>query len=264
MSNASRPPTREARNRSPLFVKSLEKALRVLESFRRAETFQGLSQVAENSRLDKSTAQRLTHTLRQLGYLEQCPSSRRYRLGRKVLDLSFNYLRNDPLVERATPLLIDLVRDSGERVDLSLFDDVEILYVARFQSKRQTFSTTLIGRRMPTFCTSGGRAMLAYLDDIKVEDIFARSRLAPITEYTITDPKQLMERVWLARRRGYAVNVQECLPGEMVVSAAVTDEHNYPLGAVHIAGSLSEWSVGAFERKMAPKAVAAAESLSRP
>ncbi len=263
MSNSSPAKKASSGKGSPLFIKSLEKAMNVLQSFNRGDAFQTLQQIAENNQIDKSTAQRLTYTLRELGFLEQCPVTRRYRIGRKVLDLTFNYLRNDPLVERATPILIDLARTTNERVDLSILDDTDIVYVARFQSKRQTFATTLIGRRVPAFCTAGGRAMLACMDDDYVKDFLQRSRLIPLTQFTITEPGSLLERVKLVRLRGYAVNVEECLPGEIVVSAAVTGDRGLPAGAVHVAGSMSEWTAEEFEKKMAPMVVAGARALSR-
>lgn len=263
MSNA--PPMKNAKSgrASPLFMKSLEKALNVLQSFNRGDAFQTLQQIAENNQIDKSTAQRVSFTLRELGFLEQCPVTRRYRVGRKVLDLTFNYLRSDSLVERATPILIDLARTTNERVDLSILDDTDIVYVARFQSKRQTFATTLIGRRVPAFCTAGGRAMLANMDNDHVKEFLGRSLLVPLTQFTITDPEDLLARVALARRRGYSINVEECLPGELVVSAAVTGDRGLPIGAVHVAGSMSEWTPEDFEKKMAPIVVASARALSR-
>jgi DNA-binding IclR family transcriptional regulator len=263
MSNAPQRKKVSSGKGSPLFVKSLEKAMNVLQSFDRGDAFQTLQQIAESSHIDKSTAQRLSYTLRELGFLEQCPVTRRYRIGRKALDLTFNYLRNDPLVERATPILIDLARTTNERVDLSIMDGTDIVYVARFQSKRQTFATTLIGRRVPAFCTAGGRSMLAHMDDDQVREFIGRSKLTPLTQFTIIEPEAIFQRVTLARRRGYAVNVEECLPGEIVVSAAVTGDRGIPVGAVHVAGSMSEWVPDEFEKKIAPTVVAAARALSR-
>ena len=77
----------------------------------------------------------------------------------------------------------------------------------------------------------------------------------------MTDPERILDLVAAVRRNGYALNVEECLPGEIVVGAAVLGDDRRPVGAVHISGSMSEWEPEAFERKMAPLAVAAARSL---
>ena len=60
------------------------------------------------------------------------------------------------MAERATAVLLELRRNARERVDFSLFDDTCIVYAVRLQSKRETFNATLVGRRLPSWCSSGG------------------------------------------------------------------------------------------------------------
>src|SRR5690606_18882555 len=135
-----RPAVRTGGADSSLNVKSIHKAFVVLEAFRGGERYLNLGELAAATGLDKSAVQRFTHTLRTLGYLEQDPATRRYALGRRVLDLAHGYLKNHPLVERAAPILADLRRAVRERVDLSLMDGDDVLYLFRLQSKRETFS----------------------------------------------------------------------------------------------------------------------------
>src|ERR1700748_426743 len=145
----------------PLHVASVAKAFRVLEAFGQTITDLSLMKIADFTGLDKSATQRFTHTLWQLGYLEKDERTRRFRLGKPVLDLSFYYLRSNALIELATPALVDLRNSCGERANLSLYDDTTTIYVIRQQTKREYFDGSLIGRRIPVFCTAGGRAILA-------------------------------------------------------------------------------------------------------
>lgn len=248
----------------PLFVGSLEKGMKVLQAFGSDSQYLSLSEIAAACGLDKSAAQRFTHTLHRLGYLEKCPRTRRFCLGKRLLDLSFFYLRANPLVEAATPALVELRRHCGEGVKLSLFDDLSVIYAVRQQSKREYFYAALVGRRMPTFCNAGGRAVLARLPPERVDGILARSRLDALTPKTVTDPDRIRAKIEEARAKGYAVAAEESMVGELVVAAAVTDAEGEPVAAVHIAGSTSEWTVEAFEQKFAPLAVETAGSLSRP
>src|SRR4051812_31090700 len=101
----------------PLFVGSLEKGLAVLGAFSGGQQFMTLREVAEACGTDKSTAQRFTHTLAKLGYLQKDPETKRFALGTRVLDLSFNFLRANALVEAASPVMIELQRATGERVN---------------------------------------------------------------------------------------------------------------------------------------------------
>ena len=94
--------------RDPLHVSSVAKAFRVLEAFGQTTGDLSLAELAQHAELDKSATQRFAHTLWQLGYLEKDARTRRFRLGKPVLDLTYFYLRSNPLVERATPALLDL------------------------------------------------------------------------------------------------------------------------------------------------------------
>lgn len=254
---------KEGQANPALFIRSVAKAFQVLRAFDGSAQTLGLTEIAKLTGLDKSAAQRFVHTLAALGYLERDDSSRRYALGRSVLDLSFSYLRANPLVERATPTLIDLRRNTQERVGLSLWDDLSLIYVVRLQSKRETFFSTLVGRRMPVFCTSGGRAILSRIGDEEAMDVIHRSPRRALTAQTATDPDEIFRRVLKARRDGFALNLEEALPGELTISAAVMGPRGRPVGAVHVSGSLSEWDPADFTRKIAPQVVETAHALGR-
>ena len=118
-----------------------------------------------------------------------------FSLGKKCLDLSFHFLRTHPLVVAATPALLQLRKDSGERTNLSLYDKTTLIYAIRLHGKREfLYFQTLIGRRMPTFCSSGGRIMLAQLPRDEMKAVIAQSDLSPMTKDTITDPRRFTRR----------------------------------------------------------------------
>ncbi|MCO6049242.1 IclR family transcriptional regulator [Mesorhizobium sp. RP14(2022)] len=255
--------SRTGNERSPLFIQSLEKALFVLEAFASAEHLLGLSEISRISGLDKPATQRCVHTLVKTGYLEKDLQSGRFSLGKKVLDLSFHYLRAHPLVLKATPVLLQLRRDCGERTNLSLFDGTSVVYALRLHGKREYPQySTLIGRRMPTFCSAGGRATLARLPEDEVREILEQSDLRPLTAVTLTDPDEILAKVRHAAQLGYGFVNGESSPGELVVAAPVIDAAGRPIGAVHIAGSGSKWQAEEFERRFAPQAMEAANYLS--
>ncbi len=244
-----------------LFLQSVARALDVIEAFAQSPKPKSLGEIAAAAGVNKSAAQRIGLTLLSRGYLERAESGG-LTLGRRLLDRSFDYLRSNPLIERATPVLTDLRKLAGERVDLSLFDRTTIIYATRLQSKRETFYATLAGRRIPTFISSGGRACLAYLPDGEVDAIIEASERKPMTPKSVTDPARIWAKVKEARRDGYSYTSEEALIGEVVLAAAILDAGRRPIGAVHIAGSLSEWSIDDFRRRFAPLALEAARALS--
>lgn len=235
----------------------------MLEAFSQAEHLLGLSEIVKITGLDKPAAQRCVHTLVQTGYLEKDPQSGRFSLGKRVLDLSFHYLRAHPLVVAATPVLLQLRRDCGERTNLSLFDGTSVIYAIRLHGKREYPQySTLIGRRMPTYCSAGGRATLSRLPEEEVREILARSALVPLTPLTLTEPEAIMARIAEAREKGYGFVAGESSPGELVIAAPVIDAAGRPVAAVHIAGSVGKWEAEAFEKTFAPQAMEAASILS--
>jgi IclR family pca regulon transcriptional regulator len=244
-----------------LFLQSVARALDVLEAFAASPRPMSLGELAQAAGTNKSAAQRIAQTLLSRGYLERGRDGGLLP-GRRILDRSFDYLRANPLIERAMPILIELRKVANERVDLSLLDDLSTIYAVRLQSKRETFYATLAGRRVPTFASSGGRACLAHLPDAQVDDILARSERRALTPKTLLDTAKIWRKVREARRDGYAYAMEEALIGEIVLSAAVLEGPGQPVGAVHIAGSLSEWSVEDFRKRFAPLAVEAARALS--
>jgi DNA-binding IclR family transcriptional regulator len=251
----------EDRSSDPLFLQSVARAFDVLEVFASAPHEKSLGEIAAAADITKSAAQRISQTLIAIGYLERGESGG-VRLGKRILDRSFDYLRSNALVERASPIMTELRKRADERVDLSLFDGTSIVYALRQQSKRETFYATLSGRRMPTFLSSGGRACLSHLPDDEVDEIITRSTLVSLTPKTIVDVPSIWKKIRDAREVGYAYTQEEALLGEMVLAAAVVDASGRPLGAIHIAASLSEWTVKKFCDRFAPLAIEAARALS--
>ncbi|WPB55780.1 IclR family transcriptional regulator [Xylophilus sp. GOD-11R] len=248
-----------------LLLQSVARALDVLEVFAHNPKARSLGEIATAAGIHKSAAQRIGQTLLSRGYLEQSEEGR-LTLGRMFLDRSFDYLRSNPLIERAMPVLTQLRKKADERVDLSLFDaeydNLSIVHAIRMQSKRESFYATLAGRRMHTFMSTGGRACLALLPDEVVDDILQRSDRQQVTPKTITDIDGIWDKVREARRTGYAYAAEEALLGEVVVAAAVRSSSGVPIGAVHIAGSLSEWSPEGFRERFSPLALEAAQALN--
>ena len=247
---------------SPMFVGSLQRGFAVLEAFTPDQREMGITEIAAATGLDKSAAQRFTFSLYALGYLERNPATRKYSLSRRALGFAYAYLRSDPLVEVATPYLADLRQNCQQRVDLSVLDGTDILYVVRLQSQREAFGATLVGRRIPAFCASGGRAMLSRLSEAEALALVERSNRRQLTPYTVTDVDQIMAAIDRARTDGFAISVQETLVGEIVVSAPVVDMRGLPRAAVHIAMSYAEYDESTVRERFAPLAVATARLIA--
>ena len=245
----------------PLFIDAIGRGFQVLSAFHGASGPLSLGEIAARSGLGKSAVQRIVHTLRHQGYLRRDPQDRGYLPGLRLLDHALDYQRLDPQVARVLPVLMELRRETGERVDFSLWDDLRLVYALRFQSKRGFYSASLIGTSVPLYCTAGGRAVLSRLPRPEAEALLARSSLAPYSVRTLTDPAAILAQVDEARSRGFALAEEEIVAGEIALGVPVLDDAGRPFGAIHVAGSLGEWDADRFARSFAPLAMTAAGSL---
>lgn len=248
---------------SALFVQSVEKAMTVLAAFHHADGPLTLADIAARTGIDRSAAQRMVHTLRALGYMERDDSGHGFVPGVRLLDHTLDYLRLNPLVRQATPVLQELRATVRERVDLSLFDDLRVIYAIRLQTKRQTFNTSIVGHSVPSFCSSGGWAILARLPEAQARDLLERSDRRPFTPHTFTDVETIMDQVRETRANGYALCLNQILDGEIAMGFAVLGPSGMPLAAIHVAGSLAEWTPQDYVARMAPLGLQAARALSR-
>jgi DNA-binding IclR family transcriptional regulator len=253
----------ETQRADSLFVQSVERAMNVLSAFHHADGPLTLSELAKRAGMDRSAAQRMVHTLRTLGYIRRDADGHGFLPGIRILDHTLDCLRLDPLVRRATPVLQELRKTVRERVDLSLFDDLRMLYAVRLQTYRQTFNTTLVGHSVPTFCSSGGWVVMSKLPDSQVREILERSDRSPFTPHTLTGIDDIMDKVIETRSKGYALTENQILSGEIAAAFPVLNTKGQPVAAIHIAGSLAEWTPQDYTNRVVPLGQEAARAISQ-
>lgn len=249
--------------RSPLFVQSVDKAMRVLGAFHATRRSLSLSEIAAASGLDMSAAQRFTHTLWELGYLLREESSRGYSLAPRVLDFAHDYLASSELAHRAAPFVQELARATEEATSLTVLDGAEVVFVMRVVSRNVLHMDYHVGSRMPAYCTAQGRAILSMLPAAQAESVLASAPLARLTPHTVTDVRQLRKRLARARDDGYALAAEEYLLGDISVAAPVTDAAARAVAAVNVAVPSSRWKPSD-ERRLARLVMSAAQAISAP
>lgn len=253
----------DAQRADPLFVQSVEKALKVLSAFHHTDSPLTLSELANRAGLDRSAAQRMVHTLRKLDYIRRDSQEHGFLPGIRILDHTLDCLRLDPLVRRATPVLQELRKTVRERVDLSLFDDLRVVYAVRLQTTRQTFNASLVGHSVPTFCSSGGWSILSRLPDAQVLDLLERSDRTPFTPHTLIEIDDIMAKVAETRAKGYALSENQILAGEIAAGFPVLDGKGVPVAAIHIAGTLADWTPEDYANRVVPLGQHAARAISQ-
>lgn len=246
---------------NPQFIATLEKGIRVLEMFRSGHSSLGLTELAESCAMTKSAAQRFTYTWCELGYLQKDPRSRRYSLTHKALELGFLYLNSDPLISKVQPALARIRERCALTVNLSLLSGHDIVYVMRIPGAQQTFTEMLPGRRMPAWCTSAGRVLLAALPEERIRDSLGARPLEPFTPRTEVDPETLLQHILQAREQGYALASEQVLIGQIGVAAPIRNLHLQTVAAVNITAQLGQWSQQRMIDELVPLLMETTQSL---
>lgn len=243
-------------------VGSLARGLRLLSIFGVDVKELGLSELAKRAELDKATTHRLARSLTELGFLDQDPETKRYRLGVHVLDLGFAYLGSVDVRELALPHMQALARDFDGSVSLSILDGTDIVYIERLRPKPFSVSVQVhVGSRSPVYCTAMGKALLACLPRRERDRILAGVKLEALTPHTITDPDTLARQLEQVLRRGFALNDEEHVLGLRSAAAAIRDRAGAPVAALNVAVStlVPRQEV---ESRIAPRVVDAATAIS--
>ncbi len=249
--------------RSTLFVASLEKAFKVLHAFDGPKRHMTLADIARATGLDRSSTQRLVHTLEELGYVKRITETRNYGLASKLLQLSYNYIRANELIDKASPYLLDISRTVGETTNLHELDGTDIVFLARFPGQHLVNIDIAVGSRLPAFFTASGTAILSRLPEARRREILSQSDLRPITPHTVIDPQQLLDRVQKAAERGYAIVKNETVLGDISVAAAVADHRGNTVSAINIAVPTTRWTMERVESELAQHVQVAATSISK-
>jgi IclR family pca regulon transcriptional regulator len=247
---------------SQLFNQSLEKGLAVLLAFSPQNETLNLGEIAAAAHISKSAAQRFAYTLEKLGYLRKDPSTKRYALTVATLALGYRYLLVNRIVERANPFLLDLNQACGETVNFSEPEGLEMVYVGRFPTHKATPVHMPLGRRLPMYCTSSGRAYLSRLPAPERKRILMASDRVAYCPNTVTDVEQLLALCDEAARRGYAYTNSEYYRGDLTVGAAVFDAAGRPIGAVNISAPSTRWTMARVHRELAPLVIDTARLIS--
>lgn len=238
------------------YSQSLERGLAILSSFTPTRPLLGISELARTVELSRSTAHRYVATLAELGYLQQDPATRKYRLGPRVLDLGFSAINSMELREIAAPHLRELSDETGHTVNMAILDGVDIVYVERCRSARQgqrEIDLNLhVGSRLPAYCTSLGKVLLAFLPEEERRALLARIELVRHGPNTLTGKTALSAELARIRASGIAVNNEELAYGLRSIAVPVRSQSGDAVAAINLAVHRSMMSLEDLVVRLSP------------
>ena len=228
-------------------VLTLVKALDVLEA---AASAQGMTvaEIAAKVGLNRTTTHRIVQTLRQLNYLQPAAGGRGLEIGLKLLPLAARNLDSNRVRLAALPHLSALAQLAGERANLGVLFDGELLYLAGVEKPSLPNVYSRFGKLAPIHCCSLGKAIVAFYPSDERRAMLEARPLVRQTRNTIVEPDALLRDLDETRRRGYAIDDQEHVDQIRCIAAPVFDGDRRPAAAIGISASDRERVLGMAEQ----------------
>ncbi|WP_232492680.1 IclR family transcriptional regulator domain-containing protein [Novosphingobium kaempferiae] len=245
----------------PDFMQSLARGLHVLEAFRELGSGQSIASLSGHTGLPRGVVVRCLHTLTELGYVGR--RDRQFHVLPAVLRLADAYLSDRSLSALAQPILEGLRDEVEESCSLAVLEGAEILYVARASRSRIMSIGLHVGSRLPAWCTSMGRVLLAAKAPEERDGLIPGDPLPRLTSNTVPDRAALEGVLQGVLRDGYSIVDQELEIGLRSIAVPVKDETGVTVAALNVGTNALERSLDELRQDVLPPLVRAAAGLGR-
>lgn len=214
-------------------VQSVDRAITILEALARSGDA-GVTEVAAELGVHKSTAFRLVSTLEAHGLVEQTSERGKYRLGVGLLRLAGATTARLDIVQEARPICKTLAARTGETVNIAVLSDRSALYLDQVAGPSSLQSHNWVGQHIPLHATSNGKVLLSGLDQARLDEVL--DGMPAYTESTITKKSSLRRELDEVRQQGYAAARDELEIGLTAVAAPIRNAHGDVIASLSVSG----------------------------
>ncbi|MET0961452.1 MAG: IclR family transcriptional regulator C-terminal domain-containing protein [Noviherbaspirillum sp.] len=244
----------------PSFMTSLARGLAVVRAFSDQRRSLTIAQISHKTGIPRAAVRRCLYTLKRLGYADS--EANNFFLKPKILSLGYSYLSSTPLTVSAQPCLNSISRALNESCSLAVLDNDEVLYVARSATSRVMSIALNTGSRLPAYCTSLGRVMLASLSEDALRQYFDTVKLRAYTERTVVSVARLREILSEVRVSGYSVVEEELEVGLRSIAVPVRGASGVVHAALNVGAQATRVSTRQMEEEFLPALLRGAQELS--
>ena len=242
------------------FVQSISRGFAVIKAFSGRPDALTISDIAQRTGLSRAASRRFLLTLKELGYVSA--EDGLFRLSPRVLDLGFTFFSTMRLPDVARSTMEQVVATMQESCSITVLDGMDIVYVARVPAKRIMSISLSVGARLPAYCTSMGRVLLAFLDQASIDRYLSEVILKPLTARTVTNKEQLRHILGKVRDQGWAILDQETEVGVRSVAAPIRDHSGRTIAAINISSHASRATMKQIRARFLPVLLQAASRIS--
>ncbi|MCH3908743.1 MAG: IclR family transcriptional regulator [Sphaerochaeta sp.] len=220
-------------------VRSVDRALAIIEVLSSHPKGLGLLDLSREVSLNKTTTYRLLCAIMNHGWVTKDATTGKYRLTLMLFELGSRVSARTNVLTIARPYLEDLSAQFRETVHLVIRDGSDVVYLYKEDSlNRSVKMGSQVGNRYPMYCTGVGKAILAYLSEEDLEEVWKSSHVVARTQTTITSLDAMKKELAETRKRGWAVDNEENEIGVRCVAAPILSRKGYPVASISIASSV--------------------------
>lgn len=244
----------------PSFMTSLARGLAVIRAFSDQRRSLTIAQISHRTGIPRAAVRRCLFTLKQLGYVDA--DSNNFSLKPKILTLGYSYLSSTPLAVSAQPCLNSISRTLNESCSLAVLNENEVLYVARSATSRIMSVALNTGSRLPAYCTSLGRVLLAHLPQEELDTYFSKVELKALTDKTVVSEARTREILEDVRQQGYALVDEELEIGLRSIAVPVRGASGNVIAALNIGAQATRVGSKKMKEEFLPVLLRGAQELS--
>jgi IclR family pca regulon transcriptional regulator len=245
----------------PNFMTSLARGLAVIRAFTQQRRHLTIAQLSHRTGIPRAAVRRCLYTLAKLGYVVS-DEARGYSLRPGILALGHAYLSSTPLAAMVQPLLDHISDALHESSSMAVLEGDEILYIARSTTTTRLMSIDLgIGSRLPAYCSSMGRVLLAALPPAELDAYLSLVKLTRLTGRTIVSVPELKRALEEVRRNEHSVVDQELEIGLRSIAVPVTGPSGEVVASINVGTQSARVSIAEMEAKFLPSLRRAASEL---
>jgi DNA-binding IclR family transcriptional regulator len=226
----------------PSSVKSATRVLDLFECLGRWDAEKTHTEIAAELAIPKSSLTQLLKTLMKRGYLDYEPLSKGYRLGPSIAKLAKRENESGDIVAAATPVLSWMASETQETCALNFLKGDKSEVVASVMGTHRLNITMREGDVAPLYATSGGKALLAHLPDVMLDEYLSRVRFERVTSNTINSVERLRNELIDVRGTGFAYVYEEFTPGIVGIAKAILTSSGHAIGSLNIATPLPRFN----------------------
>jgi IclR family pca regulon transcriptional regulator len=254
-----KPKRADGETRATDFVESLDRGLRLLQTFGARPAPMTLSEIAGLAGLPRATARRILLTLQHGGYVSS--DGKVFAPTPHVLTLAGSYLRSNQIVAVLQPVLDEIATSAQEISSLAVLDGDDVVFIARGSPTRMFSGGADIGYRLPGFCTAVGRVLLGRLTDAELKTRLSAIKRDALTPHTVIDPKRLSAVIIADRTRGYSLVDREAEPHFRSIAVPVKRYDGTIVAAINIGAHVDRVSTEEMVKRFLPLLREGADSV---